>query len=206
MKLGPLKGSDYQIETGNPSTCLMVWLPTAIFTKRLEWRNSTRKGFIRFMTDDPNYAGHASMKTVVCFQKLVLHPIIPYPAITALSIRCAQHALTNQLCRCQSSTKRVSACQRKICLVNPTAIASLFIWITWLFQSWLFVFPYFTLYHTIIFTSTQYFIFRAGKGLDRIEYIIWAAVFSLIVYRFILWWRVATFPPIEQISKHKLIP
>ncbi len=47
-------------------------------------------------------------------------------------------------------------------------------------------------------------IFAPGKKLERIEPIILACIYALVTLRFILYWRIATFPPLENISKHEL--
>jgi hypothetical protein len=47
-------------------------------------------------------------------------------------------------------------------------------------------------------------LFKRGKKLERIEPIIWACVYALIMIRFILYWRIATFPPLESITKYEL--
>lgn len=46
--------------------------------------------------------------------------------------------------------------------------------------------------------------FFPGKKLERIEPIILMVIMALAALRFILYWRVATFPPLENISKHEL--
>lgn len=47
-------------------------------------------------------------------------------------------------------------------------------------------------------------LFFPGKKLERIEPIILMVIMALAVLRFILYWRVATFPPLENISKYEL--
>ncbi len=47
-------------------------------------------------------------------------------------------------------------------------------------------------------------VFFPGKKLERIEPIILIVIFALTTLRFILYWRVATFPPLGNISKHEL--
>lgn len=47
-------------------------------------------------------------------------------------------------------------------------------------------------------------IFFPGKNLVRIEPIIFTVVYVLLILRFILYWRLATFPPLENISKFEL--
>jgi hypothetical protein len=47
-------------------------------------------------------------------------------------------------------------------------------------------------------------IFARGLKLERIEPVIWVCIYALLVLRFILYWRVATFPPLVNISKHEL--
>ncbi len=47
-------------------------------------------------------------------------------------------------------------------------------------------------------------IFFPGKKLSRIEPIIFAVIYGLYMLRFILSWRIATFPPLENISKFEL--
>lgn len=43
-----------------------------------------------------------------------------------------------------------------------------------------------------------------GKNLVRIEPVIFTVIYALLVLRFILYWRLATFPPLERISKYEL--
>ncbi|KAA5533443.1 hypothetical protein F0919_12955 [Taibaiella lutea] len=47
-------------------------------------------------------------------------------------------------------------------------------------------------------------IFFPGKNLVRIEPIIFTVVYLLLILRLILYWRLATFPPLENISKYEL--
>jgi hypothetical protein len=47
-------------------------------------------------------------------------------------------------------------------------------------------------------------IFFPGKNLVRIEPVIFAVTYMLLILRFILYWRLATFPPLEDISKYEL--
>ena len=47
-------------------------------------------------------------------------------------------------------------------------------------------------------------IFFPGKKLSRIEPIIFAVIYGLFILRFILSWRIATFPPLENISRFEL--
>lgn len=62
----------------------------------------------------------------------------------------------------------------------------------------------------IIYLACTYFLFLLlsvvypGKKIDRLEPIILSVVFALLTLRYILYWRLATFPPLENISKHAL--
>lgn len=47
-------------------------------------------------------------------------------------------------------------------------------------------------------------IYFPGKNLVRIEPVIFAVIYLLLALRFILYWRLATFPPLENISKYEL--
>ncbi len=47
-------------------------------------------------------------------------------------------------------------------------------------------------------------IFFPGKKLSRIEPIVFAVIYALFILRLILSWRIATFPPLENISKFEL--
>lgn len=47
-------------------------------------------------------------------------------------------------------------------------------------------------------------IFFPGRNLVRIEPIIFAVIYLLLVLRLLLYWRLATFPPLENISKYEL--
>lgn len=47
-------------------------------------------------------------------------------------------------------------------------------------------------------------IFFPGKSLVRIEPVIFTVIYALLMIRFILYWRLATFPPLENISKYEL--
>ena len=61
------------------------------------------------------------------------------------------------------------------------------------------------LYLGIIFLAFMVLlVFFPGENLARIEPIILMVIMALAVLRFILYWRVATFPPLENISKHEL--
>ncbi|GAB2616016.1 hypothetical protein GCM10027035_10630 [Emticicia sediminis] len=61
------------------------------------------------------------------------------------------------------------------------------------------------MYLSILFLLLVFtLLFNAGQKLERIEPIIFTVIYALLVYRFILLWRVATFPPLENISKYEL--
>jgi len=47
-------------------------------------------------------------------------------------------------------------------------------------------------------------IFFPGKNLVRIEPVIFTVIYVLLILRFLLYWRLATFPPLENISKYEL--
>jgi len=47
-------------------------------------------------------------------------------------------------------------------------------------------------------------IFFPGRNLVRIEPVLFAVIYALLILRFILFWRLATFPPLENISKYEL--
>ena len=47
-------------------------------------------------------------------------------------------------------------------------------------------------------------LFFPGKNLVRIEPVIFATVYVLLLLRLILYWRLSTFPPLENISKYEL--
>ncbi|MFT4062217.1 MAG: hypothetical protein QM642_07665 [Edaphocola sp.] len=47
-------------------------------------------------------------------------------------------------------------------------------------------------------------IYFPGKGLVRIEPVLFVVIYTLVVLRFILCWRLATFPPVEDIGKYEL--
>lgn len=47
-------------------------------------------------------------------------------------------------------------------------------------------------------------LFFPGKNLVRIEPVIFITIYVLLILRFILYWRLATFPPLEHISKYEL--
>ncbi len=51
---------------------------------------------------------------------------------------------------------------------------------------------------------TVLLIFFPGKSLVRIEPVIFTVIYALLIVRFILYWRLATFPPLENISKYEL--
>ncbi|MBA4848943.1 hypothetical protein [Emticicia sp. BO119] len=80
----------------------------------------------------------------------------------------------------------------------------------WLFQIRDFSDNGFSLNHNLIYLSVLFLLFvftllfNADYGLERIEAIIYAVVYALLTYRFILLWRVATFPPLENINKYEL--
>ena len=65
-------------------------------------------------------------------------------------------------------------------------------------------------YNKIISYATYLFLlfcgllfFARSNKLHRIEPIIWTAVYALLIVRFIMYWRIATFPPLENISKYE---
>jgi hypothetical protein len=47
-------------------------------------------------------------------------------------------------------------------------------------------------------------VFFPGRQLVRIEPILFSVIYVLVMLRFILFWRLATFPPLENISKYEL--
>lgn len=47
-------------------------------------------------------------------------------------------------------------------------------------------------------------VFFPGKDLGRIEPVIYTTIFGLFVVRMLMYWRLATFPPLEHISKYEL--
>jgi|GEM_PF-508026 len=61
------------------------------------------------------------------------------------------------------------------------------------------------LFSAIIYTGfIILLLFFPGKNLVRIEPVIFAVIYGLLILRFILYWRLATFPPLENISKFEL--
>jgi transcriptional antiterminator Rof (Rho-off) len=80
----------------------------------------------------------------------------------------------------------------------------------WLFQIRDFAdngfnFPSNLMYLSILFLLFVFtLLFNANHGLERIEAVIYAVVYALLAYRFVLLWRVATFPPLENINKYEL--
>lgn len=47
-------------------------------------------------------------------------------------------------------------------------------------------------------------LFFGGKRIDRIEPVILSVIMVLLAIRYIMFWRVATFPPLDNITKHEL--
>lgn len=47
-------------------------------------------------------------------------------------------------------------------------------------------------------------VFFPGKDLARIEPVVYTTIFGLFVVRILMYWRLATFPPLENISKYEL--
>ncbi|RYU92886.1 hypothetical protein [Emticicia agri] len=80
----------------------------------------------------------------------------------------------------------------------------------WLFQIRDFSDNGFALNHNLLYLSVLFLLFvftllfNANHGLERIEAVIYTVVYALLTYRFILLWRVATFPPLENINKYEL--
>lgn len=80
----------------------------------------------------------------------------------------------------------------------------------WLFQIRDFSDNGFSLNHNLLYLSVLFLLFiftllfNANYGLERIEAVIYAVVYALLTYRFLLLWRVATFPPLENINKYEL--
>ncbi|HRP89897.1 MAG TPA: hypothetical protein PKX92_07645 [Edaphocola sp.] len=68
----------------------------------------------------------------------------------------------------------------------------------------------FSLPKTILWLGISYLafivlsVFFGGKRIDRIEPIILSAILALTALRYIMFWRVATFPPLENITKYEL--
>lgn len=64
--------------------------------------------------------------------------------------------------------------------------------------------------HTLLYLAITYVLFLIltigfpSKNLERIEPIILSVIMGLLMVRFILYWRVATFPPLDNISKFEL--
>lgn len=62
-----------------------------------------------------------------------------------------------------------------------------------------------TLYLSIIYLAFLIVLIAfPGKNLERIETIILSVILALITVRIIMYWRVATFPPLDNISKYEL--
>lgn len=80
----------------------------------------------------------------------------------------------------------------------------------WLFQIRDFADNGFSFHDNLLYLSTLFLLlvftllFNANHGLERIEAVIYAVVYALLTYRLILLWRVATFPPLENINKYEL--
>lgn len=80
----------------------------------------------------------------------------------------------------------------------------------WLFKVRDFATNGFDFQHNLLYLSILFLLlaftllFNANHGLERIEACIYAVVYALLTYRFILLWRVATFPPLENINKYEL--
>ncbi len=68
----------------------------------------------------------------------------------------------------------------------------------------------FALHKTLLWLGLTYIafvilsLFFGGKKIDRIEPIILSVIMALSAIRYIMFWRVATFPPLENISKFEL--
>lgn len=61
------------------------------------------------------------------------------------------------------------------------------------------------IYASIIYISFLLFLlFFPGKNLGRIEAVIFVVIYALFVLRMLMYWRLATFPPVENISKYEL--
>lgn len=68
----------------------------------------------------------------------------------------------------------------------------------------------FSLHKTVLWLGITYMafvlltVFCGGKKIDRIEAIVLSVVLALSAVRYIMFWRVATFPPLENITKYEL--
>ncbi|HTO14512.1 MAG TPA: hypothetical protein VLZ83_02025 [Edaphocola sp.] len=68
----------------------------------------------------------------------------------------------------------------------------------------------FSLAKTILWLSITYIafivlsVFFGGKKIDRVESVILSVILTLSAIRYIMFWRVATFPPLENITKYEL--
>jgi hypothetical protein len=61
------------------------------------------------------------------------------------------------------------------------------------------------LYATYLFLLlTAIILFARSKKLYRLEPVVWMVIYALLIVRFIMYWRIATFPPLDNISKHEL--
>ena len=204
MKLGHLKCSDYQIESTTLQHALWFDYPPRYSLKDWNEENTTRKGFIRFMTDDPNYPVHSSIKAGFLFPKIGSTSNNTLSGYLRYQSDAPNTPLQISYVDANLQQKEYQPVNGKFALRQSNGDSfSLFELRD--FSDHGYSYSHILLYITLLYLLIlSILLFKPGKGLDRIEYIIWAAVFSLIVYRFILWWRVATFPPIEQISKHEL--
>lgn len=82
--------------------------------------------------------------------------------------------------------------------------------LTWLFHIRDFSDNGFATHRSLLYLSLTFLAFAAllvffpGKKTDRIEPVILTVIFSLLTLRYLLYWRLGTFPPLENISKYEL--
>ena len=82
--------------------------------------------------------------------------------------------------------------------------------ISWLFHLRDFSDNGFSTHRTLLYLSLTFLafvvllVFFPGKKADRIEPVILAVIFVLLTLRYLLYWRLGTFPPLENISRYQL--
>lgn len=81
---------------------------------------------------------------------------------------------------------------------------------TWLFHLRDFSDNGFATQRTLLYLSLTFLafvvllVFFPGKKIDRVEPVLLTVVFALLTLRYLLFWRLGTFPPLENISKYEL--
>lgn len=204
MCVADLNPSQFNIQQGNLQHALYFDYPSKYSLKDWNDKNEVNKQFLRFITNDPDEVIESNLQAGYKFDQLEfasngkISGYLQYYADKPNKPLRLNYIDNNQ------QQKVFKPTDLKFSLKHDQAdIYSLFELRN--FYDHLLNYNHILVYGAVLYLMFLcILIFRPGKGTDRIEYILFATLFTLLIYRFILWWRVATFPPIDHISKHEL--